>query len=793
MECATTSDCTAGNVCRDGACVGASDASTDVGDDTGDAGDSGGCAPTEIMCGFGASTACCGAGEVCFRNMCAEDCGAAPRCGTECCGDGLTCEDDRCVAACEDVTKRCGADDELCCGGEQVCLSRMCVDLGSACESGSDCEDDEICLPSEMRCVPRDSVEGCTVDPPPAGEFTPRIACSWDAPAGEWAALDRAIASPSVANLTDDNGDGRTDENDIPDIAFPSAVGGTSVESVIRIVSGECGEEGTMRTIATIGPNEFDVSNAILLANLHPDSMEDERAPEIVATARFGIVVAFTRVTPDGSEWREMWRTEDILRGRTSSGLQPAAADFGGDGQPEVFVGNIVLNGLTGEVVWDGDTAGGPAAGTGHNGFLGPISTAADIDLDGELELVTGSTIYSATGAVEWSYDDYPVPASGSCTRRCDGYPAVGNFDEDDFAEVVVVRDGTVYFFEHDGTLSNQVDVPWDDCTNAAGTFRRNESGPPTVADFDGDGRPEVGTAGADFYAVIDLDCLADPLPAECDSEGVLWKVPNLDCSSRATGSSVFDFEGDGRAEVIYADERSFRIFDGQTGAILFSDDTHISNTRVEMPVVVDVDNDGKSEILVPEPRNTAEGGGIEVWEDTDNNWVRTRRIWNQHSYHVTNITEDGQVPRLEEPNWMNPELNNFRQNVQPDNIFDAPDLVVLEVETIGCTADGNVRIQVTVANEGAIGAGSGLPVAVYATPMGGAETFVGVVRTTRLLLPGQVQRLEIEWAAPESTRMLDARAVVDSDGMGGSEYRECREGNNEGEGGGLMGCSAPI
>ena len=62
-----------------------------------------------------------------------------------------------------------------------------------------------------------------------------------------------------------------------------------------------------------------------------------------------------------------------------------------------------------------------------------------------------------------------------------------------------------------------------------------------------------------------------------------------------------------------------------------------------------------------------------EVWEDLSNNWVRTRRIWNQHTYHVTNVTEDGQIPRHEAPNWLDPGLNNFRQNVQTDGLFDAP------------------------------------------------------------------------------------------------------------------------
>ena len=115
----------------------------------------------------------------------------------------------------------------------------------------------------------------------------------------------------------------------------------------------------------------------------------------------------------------------------------------------------------------------------------------------------------------------------------------------------------------------------------------------------------------------------------------------------------------------MYADETSFRIFDGVDGSVLFRDDSHSSNTRLEMPIVVDVDNDGKSEIVVPEQNLDAGHGGITIWEDVRNNWVRARRIWNQHSYSVTNVTEDGQIPRLPESNWRHSRLNNFRQNAQ--------------------------------------------------------------------------------------------------------------------------------
>ena len=259
-------------------------------------------------------------------------------------------------------------------------------------------------------------------------------------------------------------------------------------------------------------------------------------------------------------------------------------------------------------------------------------------------------------------------------------------------------------------------------------------------------GAPRLARPAPDFYVVVDFDCTGDPLPEGCDSENILWKVPNQDCSSRATGSSVFDFEGDGQAEVVYADEVSFRIFDGRTGAILFDDPTHRSNTRMEMPIVVDVDNDGKAEVVVPEPNGAPELGGIEIWEDSDNNWVRTRRIWNQHSYHVTNVTEDGQIPRDEEENWLNGRLNNFRQNVQPGGLFDAADLVVVSIALEACFANA-ASIRVTVGNRGSIGVAPGVPVHAVATPAGTTPIDLGFVETTTTILPGQEEALSFELA----------------------------------------------
>ncbi len=783
MPCATDDDCAPDERCIDEACVPRPRTDAGAGEDAGMTME---CDDARPPCG----AVCCASDRVCSAGVCALDCGAVPICGGACCGAGQECLTDRCVLECADEANRCGAADELCCTADQACLGGGCVDLGEPCTLTEECEVDEICVASLGACVPRDAVEVCEFRPP-VGVFTPVVACHWDPPPGSSQRWDDVVMTPAVMNLTDDNGDGRTDTLDIPDIVFIAfdyqTDGCCTDRGRLVVISGACNADGTMNTHAILESPFVDNSSGVAVGNLHPDTMPDLAVPEIVATFRNGGAIAWTRAADDGSAWTELWRSTAPGSAQLGSGGAPSLADLDADGRPEVIIGNVVLDGLTGAVIWNGRVTVGPSAGVGNNAFLGPSSTVADLDADGDLEVIAGNTVYDGrTGAEVWTFD-YGGTAGSPCggSLPCDGFDAVADFDDDPEAEVVIIRRGEAFVLQHDGTLLHRVTIPRDDVMpyQGDGPCANNESGPPTIADFDGDGRPEIGTAGADFYVVIDFDCAGDPLPAGCARPNILWTAPNRDCSSRATGSSVFDFEGDGAAEVVYADETSFRIFDGRTGAVLYRDATHSSNTRLEMPIVVDVDNDGKSEVVVPEPNlGTPALGGIDIWEDADNNWVRTRRVWNQHTYHVTNITEDGQVPRMEERNWQNGRLNNFRQNVQPGGLFDAPDLQITNIELAECIPMGTLRIAVTITNQGALAVPPGIAVFARLTTIPDGRVIpLGVQRTTTTLLPGRSEVVVFEYTEPGGFSFMDftVEAIADDDGTGTGSYNECLEDNN--------------
>jgi FG-GAP repeat len=151
--------------------------------------------------------------------------------------------------------------------------------------------------------------------------------------------------------------------------------------------------------------------------------------------------------------------------------------------------------------------------------------------------------------------------------------------------------------------------------------------GPANIADFDGDGNMELGIAGRSFYATY-------------GSDGVLkWKMPIDDASSGTTGSTAFDLNGDGKTEILYADEKNLFIFDGTTGGVIYQM-PNTSGTVVENPIVVDVNGDGHAKIVI-----TSNGGptsGVRVLESPENDWVDTRSIWNQHAYTTSGVLDNG-------------------------------------------------------------------------------------------------------------------------------------------------------
>lgn len=430
--------------------------------------------------------------------------------------------------------------------------------------------------------------------------FNPQLEWSWTSSSVEPNALN-VMMTPVVIDLNNDT---------IPEIVFGStaSTGGALVEiGYLRAIDGQSGTE-----LFTVNDPNFTINTASSIA---AGDIDIDGMPEIIACDSTGArLIAFEH---DGSfKWRSPY-LEGINWGA------PAIADINKDGIPEIIIGRQVLDNI-GNILWTG------TGGKGSQGSVGPLSLVSDIDLDGNPEIVAGYTVYDAAGGIKWSNS---LP---------DGTNAVGNFDSDPLAEIVLVSSGKVWLLDH--TMS----VIWGPVIIPGG----GAGGPPTVADFDGDGDAEIGVAGAVRYAVFETD------------GSLKWAAVTQDASSNRTGSSVFDFEGDGSAEVVYSDEISLKIYRGSDGAVLFNT-TLSSCTWHEYPIVADVDGDDQAELIAVANNNCGFGSqrGIYVYGDIDEEWVPTRPLWNQHTYHITNVLIDGTIPQDEDINWLVPHLNNFRLN----------------------------------------------------------------------------------------------------------------------------------
>jgi hypothetical protein len=576
-------------------------------------------------------------------------------------------------------------------------------------------------------------------------------------------AHNQVMMAPMVANLTDDNGDGAIDENDVPDVVFHTFTGSNYWgDGILRILSGD---DGRM-IFPTADPGyRTHPGGEIAIADVDPASA----GPEIIACSAGSSATSSPGHLMIIAASGALLRRFDTAPNLVQCGFDaPAVGDMDRDGVPEIVVRWVIAHG-------DGTVVNRvrDVLGTG-----GAYNSLADVDGDGELELVSGNGVYEIDGTPVWErIVDGAVPALPG------GHVAVADIDLDTLPELVVISGGIHSVTSIDAATGaiewGPIDInPPELAAVIAADGRPIGGGPPTIANFDADPNPEIAFAGGFAYVIFEHDGTRK------------WWYETQDRSSRSTGSSIFDFEGDGVAEVLYNDELRLRVFRGPDGMILH-DQCNTSGTLREYPIVVDVDNDDHAEIVLMENNyafNTCDGGGasrtgIHVFGHPRNEWVRTRRIWNQHTYHVTNIEEDGTVPRDEAPNWSAPRLNNFRQNVQPDGLFDAPDLVAVDLHADTSTCPAEMRLSVRVLNRGAAGAPAGIPVSFWDVT-GGGRTLLGSESTSRPLLPGESELIVLGTPFPipagrEADVFSFEATINDPAGMRDETFHECDVDNN--------------
>jgi hypothetical protein len=279
---------------------------------------------------------------------------------------------------------------------------------------------------------------------------------------------------------------------------------------------------------------------------------------------------------------------------------------------------------------------------------------AADLDGDSDLEVVIGPIAFHHDGSIYYTdQSDFSNDAAAvSVFLTVMGYdqeepiyniyPLVANLDDDIQPEVLYTAASSVYILEHDGRVKRELDLS---------ASKIDKLGPATVHDFDGDDKPDIAFDTSLGLRVYNRN---------------LEQVYNYDAPGDPGCVTSFDFRGDGAAEVIYSDGHYIRLIDVKAQEEIAS---FAREGSKDCAVIadVDVDDDKRAEIVfVNEKTAAGDPPSVQIIGERYNRWVPTRRIWNEHNYHVTNVLEDSRIPAAEPP--YREELNTFRANIQVES-----------------------------------------------------------------------------------------------------------------------------
>jgi len=523
------------------------------------------------------------------------------------------------------------------------------------------------------------------------------------------------------------------------------------------------------------------------------------------------------------------YRTGQTFETRAANFAQVGIADFNNDGIPEIYAGNKIYT-YNGIQLCDGGSANNKGVYYYYKN-VGISGIAADIDGDGILELIAGTQIYevniapgSTSGSISlkagWQLPDaeYNKIPSASRTQK-DGLSMVVDINNDGKLEVVVISTmatttpvrATVFVWTPQASNQSQL-VGYFSTSHYFTTADSRQYSTPMIGNIDTDPNLEIvyitsyqASAGAPMYMHALRYDNTKPMGQRIVEK---WRLPHTDTSG-ATGATLFDFNQDGIAEIVYRDEETLRIIDGSgsTASIKATFSNVRSGTVREYPIVVDIDRDGQAEILVAGWTGTASDhppgannsiGPIRIFKSGGAPWAPARSVWNQYMYNAVNVNEDLTVPKYQLNSAtlfpgkdkkfgtlddVHP-FNNFMQQQTTINqfgvpFFPAPDLSFTSNLTHSFSGTG-MNISVEISNVGEAVLYGPIYISVYKGSIASGNLLVPAYEYTGNLIPGQKATINLP-ELPNASLNGITQLIINLNDNGNGIYptEECNTDNN--------------
>lgn len=447
-------------------------------------------------------------------------------------------------------------------------------------------------------------------------------------------------------------------------------------------------------------------------------------------------------------------------------------ADFNKDGRPEIFAGSRVYS-------FDRDRGLTLIVDSGNKFYEATV--AQDVTGDGVPELVSLNTVYSvdiksltnpSLNKIKVKVTCDELASNGSSTLFKTF--ALADLDLDGSLEVVTVmpvKDGTVdYRLEtriwetSTGKVKYRLNLPillGSDVANPESRTIKNSW--PFIGDTDGNGIPDIvfmGGVNAKGYTSVYR------LEYSKEQNDVVERVKNNqfnDFSSMCTSMSMFDFNNDGRNEIVYRDESSLFILDGATLAVEKEIKDCYSGTGWEYPVIASLTPDNESFVIMPSgEKGGAVSGTLRIYgADTANGnkpWMVARKVWYQYSFYQNQINDDLTI--IANPAPLNHTLvsKDGTRTLQPFNghmlqlgmidpvnlvtVHPAADIVIGEYDFGYDRKADKLILDLKVGNSGAVNVESEVKLNVY-TEKPGKETLIGTFLVSEKLGKGETHTVQ--------------------------------------------------